>query len=81
MKEPRYHPERLKAIRDECGLTQGEVASKGGIDQSFLSKCERGLAVPTLQMVASIAPVYNMRVAEVIDRCFGETADDDAEVA
>jgi transcriptional regulator with XRE-family HTH domain len=32
----------LRAVREEAGLTQGDVASRLGATQSFVSKCERG---------------------------------------
>lgn len=32
----------LRTVREEAGLTQGDVASRLGETQSFVSKCERG---------------------------------------
>ena len=35
--------ERLRAARAESGLTQDDVAEKLGVDQSWISKVERGV--------------------------------------
>lgn len=32
----------LRTVREESGLTQGDIASRLGETQSFVSKCERG---------------------------------------
>jgi transcriptional regulator with XRE-family HTH domain len=32
----------LRAVREESGFTQADVASRLGATQSFVSKCERG---------------------------------------
>ncbi|HEX5051021.1 MAG TPA: helix-turn-helix transcriptional regulator [Planctomycetota bacterium] len=34
---------RLRAARSESGLTQGEVAARLSVDQSWISKVERGV--------------------------------------
>jgi transcriptional regulator with XRE-family HTH domain len=41
--EYRRFLERLRAAREEAGLTQAETASKLGVDQSWVSKVERGV--------------------------------------
>jgi len=43
---------RLKALRDECGMTQVELANAMGIHQTSLSQMERGIrGVGTRQIV------------------------------
>jgi transcriptional regulator with XRE-family HTH domain len=32
----------LRTVREESGLTQGDIATRLGETQSFVSKCERG---------------------------------------
>lgn len=52
------HPESARAIlaaRAEAGLSQKELAVLTGIDQSDLSKMERGIANPTVAMLERIA--------------------------
>jgi transcriptional regulator with XRE-family HTH domain len=34
--------QKVKALREKAGLTQGQIALFLGIDQSSLSKCEKG---------------------------------------
>ena len=42
---PEPFPERLKRRRAELGLSQAQLASRAGIEQSQVSKLERGLDV------------------------------------
>lgn len=74
-----YHPEALRAIRTDLGISQEDAARRAGTDQSYLSKCERGLVVPSLQAFADLAAVYGLTVAELTEACF--THDDESEVA
>lgn len=74
-----YHSGALRAVRKDLGISQEDAAVMAGTDQSYLSKCERGLIVPTLQVFAGLASAYGMSVSELIDRCF--TSDADTEVA
>lgn len=34
--------DRLRTARERAGLTQEDIASRLGVTQSFVSKCERG---------------------------------------
>lgn len=70
MNEVTYHPDVLKGIRDERGLTQSEVEDKCGVSQSILSKCERGLMVPSIEVLANLSIAYGVRAADLMARCF-----------
>jgi len=47
--------ERLKAIRREKGLSQGDLADRAGINRSYLSMIENGHSSPTLDVVERLA--------------------------
>lgn len=70
MTEETYHSEALRVVREELGISQEEAASGAGTDQSYLSKCERGVVIPSLPVFAGLAAVYGMTVADLASRCF-----------
>ena len=43
-------------------LSQVELASKAGIDQSDLSKIEKGLANPSIKQITRVLSVLNQRI-------------------
>lgn len=47
--------ERMRELREAKSITQGQLAERVGIEQSHVSKIERGLANPTLDMIRKIA--------------------------
>ena len=47
----------MRELRKEKELTQGELANKVGIGQSFISKIEKGHLEPSLQTLGRIAKV------------------------
>lgn len=51
----------LKDARSQAGLLQDQVATAAGIDQATISKWERGIAAPDLDVVLRIEKVYGLR--------------------
>ena len=49
--------EWLKKARENCRLTQEQVAELSGVDRSMISKLETGSAVPSPKTAQSIAKV------------------------
>ncbi|MEK7592123.1 MAG: helix-turn-helix transcriptional regulator [Patescibacteria group bacterium] len=47
--------ERLKKIRHEKGMSQGDIARKLGVHRSYISGIERGVRNPTVKNVERIA--------------------------
>lgn len=47
--------ERLKKIRKEKGMSQGDIANKLSIHRSYISGIERGVRNPTVKNVERIA--------------------------
>ena len=53
---------KIKAKRLQLFMSQEELAKKTGIDQSDLSKIEKGLANPTIKMINRIAKGLNISI-------------------
>lgn len=53
----------VSAARAQCGLTQSQVAAAAGIDQSDLSKIERGIANPSIATLERIASAMGCSLA------------------
>lgn len=51
---------RIKKIRVERGLTQKELASKVGIDFTYIGKMERGEQLPSLKVLLKIADALSL---------------------
>lgn len=57
---------RLKAIREEHGMTQTELAEKTGISRTTISKIENNEeAVVTTKTIAKIAAVFAVAPSEI----------------
>lgn len=55
--------ERLKALRNEQGLTLVQLGQRVGLSASYLSQIERGVAMPSLPRLATIARALDVEVA------------------
>lgn len=55
--------ERLKALRNEQGLTLVQLGQQAGLSASYLSQIERGVAMPSLPRLAAIARALDVEVA------------------
>lgn len=55
-------PERLRRLRRERDWSQGQLANKVGIDIQRISKYERGISSPPLEVLVSIAQVLRVSV-------------------
>lgn len=61
MHEPETKKEfgqRLRAARDQCGLTQEEASSRLGITKAALSAWEVGRNIPDALMLGHVARIY-----------------------
>ena len=56
----RYHRER-------SGLSQSELAKAVGLDQSYISKVEHGITLPTIATYAALADVLGVTLDELAD--------------
>lgn len=60
--------ERLRAARNQAGLTQAEVAARLGRPQSFVSKCESGERRVDVVELTVFAKLYGKSLGYFIGR-------------
>ena len=53
---------RIKAIREELGLSQNKVSADTGIHQSYLSKYENGQLEPSIEQLGMLANYYEVSI-------------------
>lgn len=56
----------FRIAREKCGLTQQEVATRLGIDQSTVCLWETGKTKPRSSQLPKIAEMYNCTVDELL---------------
>jgi transcriptional regulator with XRE-family HTH domain len=57
---------RIREVRTEHGLTQGELAERVGFRSSYISQVENGGKGTTLDTLAAIAAVLGMTLSELM---------------
>lgn len=60
--------EQLRACRKEQSLTMQYVADNAGLSVGFISQVERGLTVPSLSSLTSIAAVLQKSITHFLDQ-------------
>jgi len=58
----------VKARRDELGLTQEQLALRGGLQQKWISNVETGKRDLMYSSLRRLAPVLDLTTAELIER-------------
>jgi transcriptional regulator with XRE-family HTH domain len=56
-------PERLKYLRQDRGLTQGELAKTAGVAQSTIAQIESGRKDPSISTLKQIAQALDIEIA------------------
>lgn len=59
--------DRLRTARERAGLTQEDIASRLGVTQSFVSKCERGERRLDLIEVRAWSRALGLRFTEFVE--------------
>lgn len=59
---------RLRARRNELGLTLKEVAEGAGLSVGFISQVERGLTAPSLSSLVSISQILRTEISEFLEQ-------------
>ena len=54
---------KIRELRRNADLSQVELANKAGIDQSDLSKIEKGIANPSIKQISRILSVLNQKLS------------------
>lgn len=57
----------LRAIREQAGLTQAEVARRVGVTRQTLIAIELGKYSPTLELAFQLCRVYGVRIDDAFD--------------
>lgn len=57
--------ERLKTLRTEKNMTQGEVAEKAGINTNYYAKVERGEVTASIPMLEKIAAAIGVDISDI----------------
>jgi len=58
---------RIKAARHDAGLSQEVLAMKAGLDRSYMSRLERGLANPSYIAMIQLGKALNIPVTTLIE--------------
>lgn len=66
---------RIKELREECMLTQNELAEKLGNAQKNISNWETGKSEPDLETVTKLADLFDVKLDELFGR---ETTGEDS---
>ena len=61
-KEKEKTPSRLRLLREKKGMTQIAMQIETGIDQSELSKMERGDRTPTLEQAIILSRFFDISI-------------------
>lgn len=65
---------KIRAHRDELGLTQAELADKLGLTYSSVSQWESGRATPRTPILRQLADLFNTTVSDLMGEDATETA-------
>ena len=55
--------EKLKKIRTQKGMSQGDIAKKLGVHRSYISGIERGIRNPTVKNIERLADALGVDVS------------------
>lgn len=59
---------RIKILRQQAGLSQEGLALAAGVDRTYVSQLERGIANPSLLILHRISKVLNTDVQLLLDK-------------
>ena len=69
--------QNISEYRKELNLTQEQLAERAGISQQFLSRLERGIAVPSVATIMSLCDAMDLEANNLLTRS-SATHDPDA---
>ena len=56
----------LRRLRYAKGISQEDLAYEAGINRSYMSKLEKGVSYPGLEIIAKLATVLEVEPAELL---------------
>jgi transcriptional regulator with XRE-family HTH domain len=60
--------DNLKALRQEKGIAQERLGLESGVDRTLVSKIERQIANPSLEILSKIAAYLQVSVVELLTK-------------
>lgn len=58
----------IKELRKECGLAQERLALEAGVDRTVVSKIEREVSNPSLEILIKLAVVLKVPVTRLLSK-------------
>lgn len=52
--------DKIRTLRDTCGLSQSALAKKIGVTRSAVNAWEMGLSIPTAQYIVAMAQLFHI---------------------
>jgi transcriptional regulator with XRE-family HTH domain len=65
----------LRRFRHASGLSQETLAYDAGVNRTYLSKLEKGISWPGLEIIGKLADVLGVKPAELITPTVNDGAD------
>jgi len=67
---------KLKELRKQKGISQDELADLVGVHKSHVSRYERGLALPSIEVAQKIANILEVSIDELVSGDAGVSTKD-----
>ena len=58
---------KLKALREQRGLTQEQLSEKSGVSRTYLARLETGRQDPTLSTLEKLAKALGVKVGRLLE--------------
>lgn len=58
--------DRLRAIREQKGLSQGDIEKRSGLKRPYISRIEHGYTVPSIQNLEKLARALDVPLYEIL---------------
>ena len=59
--------ERIRQLRDNCGMSQAELARRLDVTRSSVNAWESGLSAPTIQYVVAMTKLFHVSADYLLD--------------
>jgi transcriptional regulator with XRE-family HTH domain len=58
----------IRSVREAAGISQEQLALMTGLDRSYVSRLERGIANPSYLALCKVSNALNIRVSQIIEQ-------------
>lgn len=66
MKNKELTGKKIKKARKNAKLTQNELAEKVGVHVSYISRIERGVVNPSIEVIGNIAKALKVKSSDIL---------------